>query len=265
MCFCPAAYHTPSSSLGRYFDPSEVDDVKKVYQAILGPTGWFGPPEMKDGALTVAYDMTTVLPPDGILPHPGCDDGTTLAYMGDNPEVPRMQITLCKTVFTYRSPYALDDLDCAMVGNFAFQNWLSIGASFLHEFTHWRKIMVPILGTETIDFKGDDVWLPVTGYGSYNSMLVNKFRKEGKKNADNYVWYVSLPDAMLSTVADMARFAIEAVYSWKCATKGVQKEFYDRKSLLYSCWSAIIVSRQFPFTMAGCNSQYIPVHVLTKP
>ena len=206
----------PTSSLYRYFDPSEVATVKKVYTKILGPEGWLGPPEMKNGKLMVTYNRTTSLPNGRGLPRGGCMDTTNLAFLVQDTVLHNAQMVLCSQLFNTRPPYTLDDLGCNMIGNFAFQNWLSVAASVIHDFTHFDNIMLPEVGFSAIDWKGNSDFPPADGYGSYNAMNLNLWRKLGKFNADNYVWFVVRRNLGTHELTYFCKFALEAFYSIRC-------------------------------------------------
>jgi hypothetical protein len=167
--------------------------VKKVYQKILGPAGWYGPPEMKNGGIRVMFNRSTIWPNGIEPPDRGCRDTRKLGFWAYDDVNTIGQLVLCSQLFTWRPPYKLDGLRCDHdIGAFAFQNWMQPAGTYLHEFTHFEHLMIPAVGIRMIDWMGSPDFLPVSGYGSYNSMMLNKIRKVGYINADSYAWFVDM-------------------------------------------------------------------------
>ena len=98
------------------------------------------------------------------------------------------QVVVCDEIFKYRSPYRLDDLPCSQIGNFAFQNWVTIGHSYTREFTHVSNLMYSAVGVRMDDYQGSAAQPPLNGYGSHNFMMLNRLWKAAFLNANNYAW-----------------------------------------------------------------------------
>lgn len=168
----------------RYFNASELQDVQKVYSAILGPQ-FHGSPLVEEGRLHVNYKETMTPPEEG--PNP-CDSNVSAWFrqleFGGN----QSQIVLCPAMFLeWHTPCVADAIACENVGSYASRGWDSMASVMLHEFAHWAGTMDANVGFVAGDWQGDDTTsYPTDGYGPYNAMMVNVMARGGSRNADNY-------------------------------------------------------------------------------
>ncbi|KAJ5893736.1 hypothetical protein N7495_005427 [Penicillium taxi] len=92
-----------------------------------------------------------------------CDDGFTLAGID-------------------KGYTGVPAVTCKSIGKVLNEGMDTLGGAFLHEYTHWRNLVVPPLEEETDDLDG--------GYGPWEAQEWIK-KDEAIHNADNFNWFAS--------------------------------------------------------------------------
>ena len=173
-----------TASYYRYFNDSELQDVRMVYAAILGPRAE-GSRLMTGGRLTITQDQ----PSDAYRTlgvGSACDDGYAGFLVSGEDDA---QMVLCQDVFTQDVTHRVDDIPCDNIGSYASSGWVSTSSVMLHEFAHWAGNTNDDIA-DVSDWQGDDGDMsPVNDYGPYNAMMVNKFGRGGSANAENFMFF----------------------------------------------------------------------------
>ena len=173
-----------TTSYYRYFNDSELQDVRMVYAVILGPEAE-GSPLMSGGRLTITQDQ----PDDAYrmtAERSMCDERYS-AFLGTAGSDAEM--VLCDIMFAQEVTHRVDDVSCDHIGSYADGRWVSTGSVMFHEFAHWAGNTNDNIG-DVGDWHGNDGDLsPPTAYGAYNAMMVNKLGRGGSANAENFMFF----------------------------------------------------------------------------
>jgi hypothetical protein len=110
-------------------------------------------------------------------------DGKTLAELR-NPESYYPNMVLCPIAFLQGGigksygiiPFRIHAVKCSNFDKRVSWKMDTLGATLLHEYTHFKMLVVPPLGAQTLD----------PAYGAYNSRNLDKV--QATNNADSFAW-----------------------------------------------------------------------------
>ncbi|KAJ5587785.1 uncharacterized protein N7459_003550 [Penicillium hispanicum] len=152
----------------KYFPQEDKATVRQVYQNILGDDNTGG---NRLSSITVVNDFP--LPGTN---HYACTNphtGAVLRYYTYN----RPKMIICPAGLQLP---ALGSVQCATLQGQMSNQMDTLGASILHEYTHFRRLVVPPLTKETDDLV----------YGFADSESIGN-TPHAKNNADNYAWFAT--------------------------------------------------------------------------
>lgn len=192
-----------SSSFLRYLGPDEWEDVRNGFQALLGCERPVNSPDELSYMRTY-WDTSAA----ALAEIPGTDQSHScnsitsygFGFTTDDPWFPKYcyWLVICPRALAYRT--GLRPFDCNLLQSRRMSsNLLSGGQMMLHEMMHWQYISEKAMHTGVaLGDAGIKDWntdsrdpnaIPPNGYGPYNAMLVNKLRRRGSQNPDNYTWF----------------------------------------------------------------------------
>ncbi|KAL8678018.1 MAG: hypothetical protein Q9186_005587 [Xanthomendoza sp. 1 TL-2023] len=173
-----------------YFNEADRENVKRVYATILGPV-------TEPGASPVGNDLLGLMLVQVTDTNKDCKNGA-LAYTNDeDPNEP--YIVLCPNAFNKKAISSLKGAESPDENRFHAAQYVRcetleanggrvsyrmncLGATLLHEYMHFDKMMEPIFATPIID-QPDEI-----GYGPYK-VYDNLDRDLARLNADSYTYY----------------------------------------------------------------------------
>ncbi|KAL8760570.1 MAG: hypothetical protein Q9184_003252 [Pyrenodesmia sp. 2 TL-2023] len=191
-----------------YFNEGDKDNVKKVFETILGTTTIPEDPSTGNDLLSNIH----VQKKDA---NGGCD-GRTLAYLkhlDDDDTDERAYIVLCPPAFNKKGVTLINGaenpadngedakfyISCEELNTNGHVSYLmnSLGATLFHEYLHYDAMIEPVFGQRIVDEDGEN------GYGPLNVYTGgNLDRSKAITNADSYtyfaleaMWTVLCPEA----------------------------------------------------------------------
>ncbi|KAJ5894196.1 hypothetical protein N7495_005887 [Penicillium taxi] len=167
---------TVDTILEKYFDSSDKETVMDLFKKITGSDDQYA-------GNSILSQMNVVQDYADKKGKMGCYDPTIYAvtrrYTTSTPKM-----IICDSGFAFggidKSYTDVSAVTCSTIGSIVSKKMDFLGATILHEYTHWRSLVVPPLSEETDDLDG--------GYGPWEAQETVP-KSEALKNADNFTWF----------------------------------------------------------------------------